>query len=397
MMDSDGGAFDRTRQPTRGHLQEVLRRVSGTGVTLSDVHRVSSCTDRAMQTTAYRLGRVLLAGDAAHTHSPYGLLDAYTRERLPIGAWVLDWTRAQAAAMRPDPHGQAVQALIRDLLGTRDGTSHVYEKVSGTSIRYDLGGEHPLIGRNAPDFRLGDGARLGELLQDGRGVALDFSTDHRLREPAASRRSRLRYAAGTAKNDLGLGAVLVRPDGIVAWAGDRDFVRSAFERSADRWFGDPGTWAPVFQGAHMTITLRPGTTVMFTGDSITDSQRLESEDGLGFGYPLRIAGEWGFRHPDRPVIWLNSGIGGHKVMDLGSRWQADVLDARPDVVSILAGVNDTPTSPGRPHVRRIRRDDRTGTLGRGRRAPDAGRSCRTRGGLAAPGRVTVSLRAGAYG
>ncbi|BDM74586.1 lipase (plasmid) [Streptomyces nigrescens] len=90
----------------------------------------------------------------------------------------------------------------------------------------------------------------------------------------------------------------------------------------------------------MTITLRPGTTVMFTGDSITDSQRLASEDGLGFGYPLRVAGEWGLRHPDRPVTWLNSAIAGHKVRDLEPRWQADVLDARPDVVSILVGVND---------------------------------------------------------
>ncbi|KUL62246.1 GDSL family lipase [Streptomyces violaceusniger] len=90
----------------------------------------------------------------------------------------------------------------------------------------------------------------------------------------------------------------------------------------------------------MTITVRPGCTVMFTGDSITDCQRLESEDGLGFGYPLRIAGEWGLRYPDRPVTWLNTGIGGNKVMDLEARWQTDVLDARPDVVSILVGVND---------------------------------------------------------
>ena len=90
----------------------------------------------------------------------------------------------------------------------------------------------------------------------------------------------------------------------------------------------------------MTITLRPGSTVMFTGDSITDCQRLESEDGLGFGYPLRIAGEWGLRHPDRAVTWLNSAIAGNKVMDLEARWQADVLDARPDVVSILVGGND---------------------------------------------------------
>ncbi len=90
----------------------------------------------------------------------------------------------------------------------------------------------------------------------------------------------------------------------------------------------------------MTIAVRPGSTVMFTGDSITDCQRLASEDGLGFGYPLRVAGEWGLRHPDRPVTWLNTGIAGDKVMDLEARWQADVLDALPDVVSILVGVND---------------------------------------------------------
>ncbi len=90
----------------------------------------------------------------------------------------------------------------------------------------------------------------------------------------------------------------------------------------------------------MTITLRPGTTVMFTGDSITDGCRLDSEDGLGFGYPRGVADEWRLRHPDRPVTWLNTGIAGHKVMDLEARWRTDVLDARPDVVSILVGVND---------------------------------------------------------
>ncbi|MFI5708958.1 SGNH/GDSL hydrolase family protein [Kribbella sp. NPDC051620] len=90
----------------------------------------------------------------------------------------------------------------------------------------------------------------------------------------------------------------------------------------------------------MTITLRPGSTVMFTGDSITDSFRFESEEALGYGYPLRVAGEWGYRHPDRPITWLNTGYRGDKVMDLEARWQTDVLDARPDVVSILVGGND---------------------------------------------------------
>jgi 2-polyprenyl-6-methoxyphenol hydroxylase-like FAD-dependent oxidoreductase len=268
MMEFDSGAFDRSQRPTRQHLQAVLRRVSGTDVTLSEVHLASSFTDRAMQTTTYRQGRVLLAGDAAHIHSPLGaqglnlgigdalnlgwklaatvhgyapdgLLDTYTRERHPIGARVLDWTRAQVAVMKPDPHAQAVQGLVRDLLATRDGTTYVFEKLSGSSNRYDLGSEHPLVGRNAPDLRIEDGTRLGDLMRDGRGVALDFSVERCLRDPAMGWESRIRYAAGPARNDLGSGAVLVRPDGVVAWAGAHEPDREAFGRAAGRWFGSP--------------------------------------------------------------------------------------------------------------------------------------------------------------
>lgn len=90
----------------------------------------------------------------------------------------------------------------------------------------------------------------------------------------------------------------------------------------------------------MPITLQPGTRVMFTGDSITDCRRLEIDNPLGYGYPLRIAGQWGLEHPDRQPVWLNSGISGNRASDLRARWQADVLDARPDVVSILVGIND---------------------------------------------------------
>jgi lysophospholipase L1-like esterase len=91
----------------------------------------------------------------------------------------------------------------------------------------------------------------------------------------------------------------------------------------------------------MPITLKPGSTVMFTGDSITDCHRLDTDEPLGYGYPLRVAGQWGLLHPDRPVRWLNSGISGNKVLDLEPRWQHDVVDAGADVVSILVGINDT--------------------------------------------------------
>ncbi|MFD6330696.1 FAD-dependent oxidoreductase [Streptomyces niveus] len=270
VMDFDGGAYDRSRRPTREHLQSVLRRVSGTDVTLTGVRLVSTFTDRAKQTTDYRRGRVLLAGDSAHIHSPLGaqglnlglgdamnlgwklaatvrghapggLLDTYARERRPIGARVVDWARAQSAAMKPGPYAQALQAVIGDLMGTRDGTTYMYERISGSSNRYDLGDPHPLVGRGAPDFRLADGTRLGELMRDGRGVLLD--PDRSLDGAARAWESRIRHVAGPARDDLGLGAVLVRPDGAVAWAADRTPSYTAtsqgFERAADRWFGGP--------------------------------------------------------------------------------------------------------------------------------------------------------------
>ncbi|MDS0137521.1 MULTISPECIES: FAD-dependent monooxygenase [unclassified Amycolatopsis] len=257
VLDFDGGAYDRSQPPTREHLESVLRRVSGTDVTLTDVHRVSTFTDRAKQATTYRRGRVLLAGDAAHIHSPLGgqglnlgigdamnlgwklaatlagdtpsgLLDTYPAERHPVGARVLDWSRAQVALMRPDPHSRAARSVLGDLLATRDGTTYVFERTSGTSLRYF--GEDGISGHNAPDFVLTDGTRLADLLHDGRGVALDFGG----RLPALG--DRIRYVTGPARDDLGFGAVLVRPDGIVAWAGGREPDVGSFEEAVRRWF-----------------------------------------------------------------------------------------------------------------------------------------------------------------
>ncbi|WP_432993937.1 FAD-dependent oxidoreductase [Dactylosporangium sp. CA-233914] len=267
MMDFDGGAFDRTQQLTREHLQTVLRRVSGTEATLEELHLASSFTDRAMQATTYRNGRVLLAGDAAHIHSPLGgqglnlgigdamnlgwklaatvrgdapndLLDTYTVERHPVGAAVLDWSRAQVATMNPGSNAPALQQLVRDLMGTPDGTTHVYRRTSGLFHRYDLGSEQPLIGCTAPDFRLTDDISLGDLLQEGRGVLLDFSPQQRLSEQAAPWKNRVRYVTGRPRNDLGFEALLIRPDGIVAWADTPAApVGDALGHSLARWFG----------------------------------------------------------------------------------------------------------------------------------------------------------------
>ncbi|GAA1331021.1 FAD-dependent oxidoreductase [Pseudonocardia xinjiangensis] len=268
MLDFDGGEFDRSRSLTREHLQSVLRRITGTDVTLTHVRLASSFTDRAMQATTYREGRVLLAGDAAHIHSPLGgqglnlgigdavnlgwklaaavhghvsdeLLDTYTSERHPVGASVLDWSRAQVATMKPGPNAPALRRLVFDLMSTPAGTTHVYRRTSGLFNRYDLGSEQPLVGCSAPDFRFEGGTRLGDLMQEGQGVVLDFSGIGVLRAAAEGWRGRIRYASGPVRDGLGLEALLVRPDGVVAWAAEHVPDRDAFEEVAARWFGSP--------------------------------------------------------------------------------------------------------------------------------------------------------------
>jgi len=246
-------------------VQEVLRRVSCTDVTLKALSLASTWTDRSFQATTYRSGRVLLAGDAAHIHSPLGgqglnlglgdamnlgwklaatvrgdapqgLLDSYTAERHPIGARILDWTRAQVTLMKPDPRTRALAAIVRDLIGTRDGATYFAERVWNVSLRYDLGSEHPLVGRSAPDFELQDGRRLGALLRDGNGVLLDFDRHASLKALEGLWGDRVRYVAGDAKDRLGLRALLVRPDGFVAWAADATPDVEALTRAAGRWF-----------------------------------------------------------------------------------------------------------------------------------------------------------------
>ncbi|MBE7217185.1 MAG: FAD-dependent monooxygenase [Caulobacteraceae bacterium] len=268
MVDFDGGASHRAQPITPEHVQAVLRHVSGVDVTLTGLKLASTWTDRAFQATAYRRGRVLLAGDAAHVHSPLGgqglnlglgdaanlawklaatlrgdapagLLDTYDAERRPVGASVLDWSRAQVALMRPTPSTRALEAIMRDLIGTRDGATYFAERVWGVSLRYDLGDAHPLVGRSLPDFALADGRRAGDLLADGRGLLLDFDGRGPLRALADCWAGRLAFVACDAHERLGLSAVLARPDGIVAWVSEGAPDEKSAAEAAARWLGAP--------------------------------------------------------------------------------------------------------------------------------------------------------------
>jgi hypothetical protein len=268
MVDFDGGAFHRTTPITLDHVQSVLRRVSCTDVTINALRLAATWTDRAHQVTAYRKGRVLLAGDAAHTHSPLGgqglnlglgdamnlgwklaarvrgsappnLLDTYSHERHPVGAQILDWSRAQVQIMRPTPATRALQAIIRDLITTRDGATYFAARIRGVSLQYDLGGSHPLVGRSVPDFELSDGTTVGEALRPGQGVLLDFDAQAPLQALASRWGDQIRYRAAEPGNRLALSAVLVRPDGFVAWASDSAADHEEAARAASRWFGAP--------------------------------------------------------------------------------------------------------------------------------------------------------------
>jgi 2-polyprenyl-6-methoxyphenol hydroxylase-like FAD-dependent oxidoreductase len=271
-VDFDGGAFHRTQPLTREHVQSVLRRVSCTEVTIKAMNVATTWTDRAQQATTYRKGRVLLAGDAAHVHSPLGgqglnlglgdamnlgwklsatirghapegLLDSYTTERHPVGARILDWTRAQVAVMRPNQHSRALEAILRDLLDTRDGATYFAERVWGVSLRYDLGDEHPLVGRSCPDFELQDATRVGTRLRGGNGLLLDFDRQPSMQALDGLWGDQVEYVTGEAKDRLGLSALLVRPDGFVAWASDTAARPEEVTLAAARWFSTGGAAA----------------------------------------------------------------------------------------------------------------------------------------------------------
>jgi 2-polyprenyl-6-methoxyphenol hydroxylase-like FAD-dependent oxidoreductase len=274
-VELDGPPADRDAPVTAAEMEASLRRVSGVDVRVTEVTSGTRFTDNARQATTYRRGRVLLCGDAAHVHSPFsgqglnlgigdavnlgwklaatvqgwappGLLDSYTSERHPIGAWVLDWTRAQVAVMRGDAYSGALRGVVTDFLGTTDGATYYVQRISGLWQRYDLGGGHPLVGATTPDLRLGDGTRLSDHAHEGQALLVDLTRDDRLAALAKRYPGRVKLISGRpdCPDNAGLGAMLVRPDGFVAWAsadGAADPAGPAgltgLEAALTRWLG----------------------------------------------------------------------------------------------------------------------------------------------------------------
>lgn len=284
----DGPPADRDAPVTAEEIASSVRHVTGADVTVTKVLSATRFTDNARQVTDYRAGRVLLAGDAAHVHSPFGgqglnlglgdamnlgwklasvirgdapdgLLDTYTRERHPIGAWVLDWTRAQISLMRPGPHADALRTVVAELADTVTGTTYFAKKISGVLQRYPAAdGDHPLVGASAPDLVLADGSRLAEHLHGGRAVLFDLTGDPALTACADGHGARVDTLTVACPSHPELAGLLVRPDGITAWAagrpgpgdgsadgaegagggsgcGDTERLRTVLER----WFGVP--------------------------------------------------------------------------------------------------------------------------------------------------------------
>ena len=271
-VEFDGPPADRTRDVTADEIEQSLRRTSGTDVRVLRLHgQATRWTDNARQAATYRKARVLLAGDAAHVHSPFsgqglnlglgdatnlgwklaatvagwapeGLLDTYNAERHPVGAWVLDWTRAQMALMRPDSKVGQLRTVFADLMSTPDGMTRIANKISGITQRVDLPGRHPLVGRLVPDITLADGRSLRTAFTGGHFVLLDRSADAASLAVTVPWQERIVLLddTSTAADPL---AMLVRPDGVVVWATDREDPpdRDGLLTTLRQWAGQPAS------------------------------------------------------------------------------------------------------------------------------------------------------------
>ncbi len=252
-----GVAEDRSVPPTLEEVRQQLRAFAGTDFGVHSPRWLSRFGDATRLAERYRAGRVLLAGDAAHVHPPLGgqglnlgiqdafnlgwklaaeiagwappgLLDSYEGERRPVAADVLDNIRAQSALMSTEPDAQALRRLMTELMDFEEVHRYLVEKIVGLGVRYDFGDGPELLGRHLRDIGLKRG-RLYELMPGGRGLLLDQTG----RLSVAGWADRVDYVADVSE-ELDVPAVLLRPDGYVAWAGQdqQDLVRQL-----PRWFG----------------------------------------------------------------------------------------------------------------------------------------------------------------
>ncbi len=254
----------------------MLISIYGTDYGIHSPSSISRFTDMARQAAAYRDRRVLLAGDAAHVHAPVGgqglnigvqdavnlgwklaqvvkrtspesLLDTYHAERHPVGARVLRNTMAQVALRRTDDRSKALGDTVSEFLGMDEPRKRIAAEMSGLGIHYNLGEGHPLLGRRMPDLEVtaADGSlRVFTLLHDARPVLLNLGEPGGFDITPWAHRVQLidaRYEGAWELPVLGTvtapAAVLIRPDGYVAWVGDTTPVGLA--DALTTWFGPP--------------------------------------------------------------------------------------------------------------------------------------------------------------
>ncbi|ROP31320.1 FAD-dependent monooxygenase [Couchioplanes caeruleus] len=272
---------DRDEPVTFEQLRESLVRVAGTDFGMHSPRWVSRFSDAARQAAQYRKGRVLLAGDAAHIHFPAGgqglnmgmqdavnlgwklaavvagsapeaLLDTYHSERHPVGERVLHNTRAQSALARPGAQTDALRDVFGSLMEFDDVNRQLRGMLTALTVRYQVGGDHPLAGRRVPDAELktSDGAtRVYELLHAARPVLLDLRGSADLAAAAAGWADRVDLVEAAGEDDYWIvpdldeipapAALLIRPDGHVAWAADAGdpLDVSAVRAALTTWFG----------------------------------------------------------------------------------------------------------------------------------------------------------------